>query len=384
MAGNLHLMFCLPGIRPDLAQLGTTAMTQSLTDDRINWVDYAKGICIVLVVMMHTTLGVEKAAGMESWLHPFITWAKPFRMPDFFLISGLFLASRIDRPWREYFDSKVLHFAYFYVLWMTIQAVTKSYGLYQAGGITNVLQDYALGFIEPFGTLWFIYILAIFFIVVKLVRHVPPLLIFAIGAALEIAPIETGHLLIDEFASRFVYFFAGYWLARYVFNFAAGINTLSVPAIFSGLIIWGFGNTYMVGHGFAPMPGISLPLGFIGAGAVISAGVFLSKLDFAKPLRYAGENSIVIYLAFFLFMAFTRTLLLRTNVIADLGVVSLLTTVVGVIGPILLFWATQNTKLSLLFRRPPWARLETRSPRWHTTGYVAYKQPKARRPSLSR
>ena len=38
-------------------------------------------ITIVLVVMMHSTLGVEKAAGAESWLHPFIDWARPFRMP---------------------------------------------------------------------------------------------------------------------------------------------------------------------------------------------------------------------------------------------------------------------------------------------------------------
>ena len=101
---------------------------------RISWVDYAKGICIVLVVLMHSTLGVENAAGGVSWLHDFITWAKPFRMPDFFLISGLFLASRINRPWQEYLDSKVLHFAYFYILWMTIQFATKGYGLYQAGG----------------------------------------------------------------------------------------------------------------------------------------------------------------------------------------------------------------------------------------------------------
>ncbi len=27
--------------------------------ERIDWVDYAKGICIVMVVMMHSTLGVE-------------------------------------------------------------------------------------------------------------------------------------------------------------------------------------------------------------------------------------------------------------------------------------------------------------------------------------
>ena len=26
---------------------------------RVDWVDYAKGICIVMVVMMHSTLGVE-------------------------------------------------------------------------------------------------------------------------------------------------------------------------------------------------------------------------------------------------------------------------------------------------------------------------------------
>src|SRR5688572_28362510 len=145
-----------------------------VSQSRVSWVDYAKGICIVLVVLMHSTLGVENAAGGLSWLHDFINWAKPFRMPDFFLISGLFLASRINRPWREYLDSKVLHFAYFYTLWMTIQFATKGYGLYQANGVEGLFKDYALGFVEPFGTLWFIYMLAVFFVVVKATRLVPP------------------------------------------------------------------------------------------------------------------------------------------------------------------------------------------------------------------
>ena len=87
----------------------------SMAKSRVDWVDYAKGTCIILVVLMHSTLGVEKAAGQVTWIHSFIEWARPFRMPDFFLISGLFLAQRIDRPWREYLDSKVVHFAYFYV-----------------------------------------------------------------------------------------------------------------------------------------------------------------------------------------------------------------------------------------------------------------------------
>ena len=80
---------------------------------RIDWVDYAKGICIILVVMMHSTVGLENAAGAQGWMHHVVEFAKPFRMPDFFLISGLFLARVIDRDWRDYLDKKVVHFAYF-------------------------------------------------------------------------------------------------------------------------------------------------------------------------------------------------------------------------------------------------------------------------------
>jgi uncharacterized membrane protein YcfT len=354
------------------------------SQNRVSWVDYAKGICIVLVVLMHSTLGVEKAAGAASWLHGFIDWARPFRMPDFFMISGLFLASRINRPWREYLDSKVLHFAYFYVLWMSIQFATKGYGIYQEQGAEGMLREYALGFVEPFGTLWFIYMLAVFFVVVKATRFVPPLYVFLAGAALEMAPIETGHMLIDEFASRFVYFFAGYWLAATIFKFAEGVNFKSVPAIISGLFIWGLGHTFMVHNGYSNLPGFSLALGFIGASAVVSTGVLLSKTRMAAPLRYAGENSIVIYLAFFLFMASARSLLLKYQVVNDLGTIALLTTAAGVVGPILLFWATRHTMLSFLFRRPQWARLASHAVQWHSDGHVKFNQPEARRPSLSR
>ncbi len=38
-------------------------------------------------------------------------------------------------------------------------------------------------FIEPFGTLWFIYLLPIFFVVTKLTRNVPVIVILVIGAA---------------------------------------------------------------------------------------------------------------------------------------------------------------------------------------------------------
>jgi uncharacterized membrane protein YcfT len=337
-------------------------MGQAAQKSRVDWVDCAKGVCIILVVMMHSTLGVEKAAESLSWLNPFVEWARPFRMPDFFLISGLFLAARIDRPWRSYLDSKVMHFVYFYVLWMTIQFASKSYGIVSAEGPNAALEAYLLAFIQPFGTLWFIYLLALFFIVTKLLGSARPHFVFLLAAALEIAPIDTGWLVIDEFASRFVYFYTGYWLARYVFDYAKELGGLNPLTIASGLFAWGFINAFMVTNGYAALPGFSLVLGFIGAGAVIAFAVLLSKFSLSKPIRYCGENSIVIYLAFFLFMAATRTILLKTGVIADLGTVSLIVTAAGVIGPLVLFWATRSSPLSFLFRRPQWARLTWEAP----------------------
>jgi len=353
-------------------------MPEPASATRIDWVDYAKGICIILVVMMHSTLGVEKAVGEISWLHGFIEWARPFRMPDFFLISGLFLASRIGRPWRPYLDTKLLHFAYFYILWMSIQFAFKGYGIYRSEGLAGMLQAYALGLIEPFGTLWFIYMLAIFFVVVKALRAVPPVLVFAAAAFLEMAPIETGSLLVDEFASRFVYFFAGYWLSAHVFAFAAAAGRKPLPVMVSGLVLWGLANDVLVGGGWANLPVISLVLGFIGAAAVVSIGVLLSKTRLAEPIRYCGENSIVIYLAFFLFMAASRGLLLKIGAVADLGVVSLLVTAAGVIGPILLFWLVRETPASFLFRRPNWARLASPGSGWHSGRHVEIASPQAR------
>jgi uncharacterized membrane protein YcfT len=324
---------------------------------RLDWVDYAKGICIILVVMMHSTLGVEKAAGASSWLHPFIEWAKPFRMPDFFLISGLFLASRIYRPWGSYLDTKLVHFAYFYVLWMTIQFLFKGHGIYMAEGIPGLATAWLMGFVQPYGTLWFIYMLAIFFVVVKATRGVPPLLVFAAGAILEMAPIHTGWLLVDEFASRFVYFFAGYWLASRILSFAAASGRQSTAALAAGLVVWAYVNALLVFSGWSELPGMSLLMGAVGACAVIVLGVLLTRVKAAGWIRYCGRNSIVIYLAFFLFMATSRSLLLKTGIIADLGIISLLVTAAGVIGSLMLFWLVRRTPLKLLFERPDWARV---------------------------
>ena len=338
------------------------------TARRVDWVDYAKGICIILVVMMHSTLGVEKAVGETSALNAFIEWARPFRMPDFFLISGLFLASRIDRPWRSYLDTKVVHFAYFYILWMTIAIALKGPGIAAESGWSSVLGAWTLGFIEPWSTLWFIYLLAIFFVVAKLTRNVPPIYVWLVAAGLEIAPIETGWMAIDEFASRFVYFYTGYVFAGPVFTFADRLTRAHMPVLVSALLAWAAFNAWFVYQGWAFLPGLSLVVGFIGVGAVIGVSVLLARSESAAFVRYCGVNSIVIYLAFFLFMAASRSALLKLGLGEHVSLVSLAVTAAGVVGPILLFLAVRHTPLRFLFERPDFFRLKPRRP---ATAHVA-------------
>ena len=326
---------------------------------RVDWVDYAKGFCIIMVVMMHSTLGVEAAAGRESWMHWAVAFAKPFRMPDFFLISGLFLARVIDRDWRTYLDRKVVHFVYFYILWVTIQFAFKAPGLMFTHGLLGIARLYAEAFIEPFGTLWFIYLLPIFFVVTKLTRGVPVIVIGLIGAALEIAHIQTGWTVIDEFAARFVYFYIGYALATRIFHLAAA--TQARPWIAGGMLaVWALINGYLVILGVDGKPFISLGLGLIGAAAVVAVAALMARSDLFAALRYLGKNSIVIYLAFFLGMAASRAVLLKTGIVPDLGTVALLVTASGIAGAIALFWAVRNTSLRFLFERPDWAKLDAK------------------------
>jgi uncharacterized membrane protein YcfT len=347
--------------------------------ERVDWVDTAKGLCIIFVVMVHAVLGVELAAGQQGWMHHVVSWARPFRMPDFFMISGLFLSLTIDRPWRRYLDRKVVHFAYFYVLWLVIQFAFKAPGMAIEEGAGAAAANFLVSFVQPFGTLWFIYVLPIFFVITRLLKGVPVAIVLLVAAMLEILPIHTGWLVVDELCSRFVYFYAGYALAPWIFALAdrvrakpgsalallavwAVVNGVlvftPVPASMLGLVAHEVGQSGGIG-GMAELPVVSLVLGFLGACAVISVGTLLVRLPIMRWLTWLGAHSIVIYLAFFLPMATTRAVLPRLGIIGDVGTMGLLVTAAGVIGPVILYLLVQWSGFGRwLFERPRWASIE--------------------------
>jgi uncharacterized membrane protein YcfT len=59
-------------------------------------------LCIILVVMMHSTLGLQNAVGQSGFVDPVVAYFAPFRIPTFFVLSGLFLERALRRDLGYY------------------------------------------------------------------------------------------------------------------------------------------------------------------------------------------------------------------------------------------------------------------------------------------
>lgn len=359
---------------PSIASTAATRPLRPLPEEaaRLAWVDVAKGLCIILVVMMHSTLGTGEALGGEGFLHTVVEFAKPFRIPDFFLLSGLFLGRVIDRDWRLFADRRVVHFAYFYGLWVVIQSLFKAGSI--VGGVDGSAEKLAAfglhlaeALVVPYSTLWFVYLLAVFSVVTKLLhRRVPPALLLVAAAVLQILPTSGLPELLDEFCERYVYFLGGYLFAEWIFRFADRVRERAGLAL-AGLALWAVLEAVFV---FTPtgiealptlarLPVVSLGLGTVGALAIVAFAGLMTRAGgpVTAALRACGERSIVIYLGFFLPMALTRTLIVRFNdaqpdLALDIGLASLVVTVAAVTVPLAFERLVRGTRLNFLFRRP--------------------------------
>ena len=316
--------------------------------------------------MMHSVIGTGEAMGGEGFMHPVVAFAKPFRIPDFFLLSGLFMGRVIDRDWRLFSDRRVVHFAYFYLLWLVIQSAARYGKIVGDDGPGAFAAHLAYALIEPYSSLWFIYLLAVFSVVTKLFRRAPGLLLLAAAALLQIADIRSDSTLIEEFCARYVYFVAGYLFADRIFALADRARD-RVGLALCGLAAWACLEGWLAltpsrlpaYPTLASLPVVSLALGAAGALAIVVGAALITRAGgpVAEALRHCGQRSIVIYLAFSLPMAAVRGILVQTGVIADIGLASLTVMASAILLPLVLERLVRGTPLDLLFVRPARFRL---------------------------
>lgn len=337
---------------------------------RLNWVDTAKGISIILVVMMYCVFNVGQDLEGVGLFHYVIGFATPFRMPEFFLISGLFLDQVLSRTWRAYADRRVVHYFYFYAVWAVIHLVLKV-GILSASPV-EALTDIAWAVVEPYGVLWFIYLLAAFSAVTKLLYDLraPRWAVWAFGAAFQMAHFHTGSYLIDQFCAYFVYFYSGYIFAPLIFRLVDQAMThkrlalagLAIYAVINAVLVFSPGFAVLpteIELGWGGIPGVRLLLALAGSVALCVTAGLISGFAALKWLRWLGEHSIVVYLVFVLPMSFARIGLAKLGLIHDVTLLSFIVIVVSIGASVGLYLLVQWTgRGKLLFERPAWAHLK--------------------------
>jgi uncharacterized membrane protein YcfT len=296
-----------------------------------------------------------------------VDFSKPFRMPDFFLISGLFFSRTINvRTCSTYLDKKVIHFAYFYLLWLGLTLLLTDNDVLRSNPI-EFAKLYAWNIIQPTGVLWFVHMLAVFYVITRLLA--PPAQMdgdrrrrraadrpsrpVARHAELHPQP-HDGVLCVLLPRLRHP--------SGLVFDVAdrAKARPWVTLAVVAG---WAVCNFWLVEQNFHKVPVYGLMMGLAGALAVVEIAALLSKWKSARFLRYCGQNSIVIYLTFIFPLTILERTLASQGWIADVGTATLVILVVSAVTPLLFHLTVKRTPLIALYVRPQWAKIGGAKPK---------------------
>lgn len=213
---------------------------------RITWVDTAKGIAIVLVALAHSVQWTTTAGLAPDAWNDINLLLITFRMPLFFLASGLFAGSVLSRTWPELWRSRLSLLVWTFLLWSVVRfvfflVVPNPGGTDESDPVALLLQP-----VMPHNGLWFLYALTIFFVLAKLARGRVDWRV-QIGLATAIAVVwyavrsttseGTGNIAWDGMARYLMFFLLGLHLRSAVIAF------VERRGIVSGL---GFGVLFLV------------------------------------------------------------------------------------------------------------------------------------------
>ncbi len=323
---------------------------------RVDWVDAAKGLTMTLVVMKHATYNDAVALNHVPYLFNILCeFTIPFRMPLFFLVAGLFAMRALKSDLRSFIDGKVLHFVYFYLLWSVIQIGLKIVLPHDSEWAVTY-KDLLLIPFEPFGLLWFIYELSIFFVLMRLMRDVAKPVVIGLALTLYFSNLNTGWTIPDEFTHRFIFFVSGVYGAPYVFQMAEWARTHMAAALGTSAAMF-VAVGAIVFSGAVDIRAMELLTGYVGGAATLMLVAMLVARGWAAPLTYIGSRSLYVFLAFFLPMAATRIALLKVGVTnGDLLTLACIVMSVGL--PLLAYRIVKDTPLAFFFVRPQAFRLK--------------------------
>ena len=307
--------------------MGTTA-----NRPRIEWLDIARGMGIVLVVAGHAERGLVSAniARAPVW-HWFDLGLYTFHMPLFMLLAGLNVTASLQRGRRVFLQSKAWTIAWPYVLWSLVQGSL----LVLLSGMTNGKGDWSalskIGW-EPISPFWFLYALMIYMVVVSFVGVRARILVPLALAGMIASHFLDGDAIGHQICYQAVFFVAGVLGASRIRGLPAHALLLALFAV-----LWCAAFVLMPHGGATPylkpaaLPAATCGIAFMLVLARVAAGSVMQPLF----LRL-GRASMTIYVMHILGTAGARIVLTRLHIPQQPLVYWIACTAVGLGVPLLI------------------------------------------------
>ncbi|QHC69329.1 acyltransferase [Rathayibacter sp. VKM Ac-2801] len=276
----------------------TTAAVAKRPESR-EWIDFAKGVAISLVVLYHSSLflGFFDLAGYVPKLRTVLLY---FPMPVFFFIAGLTAARMLTWTFPELWRRRVLALVYLYLLWSLIRVVfylIVPFSRSEAASPTDPLTVLVLP-ILPSSSYWFIWALAVFSILAWAIRKVPRWIQLSVAGLLAVAATTTGLLDTDNIGwdrvlQNFIFFLVAMFIPRTFYRFAARVKVwqaLALAAAYLGII------AVIVAFDANRVPGVILIASSVAIIAGIAVSQHLVKVRALRIFVTLGQQSFQIYL----------------------------------------------------------------------------------------
>jgi fucose 4-O-acetylase-like acetyltransferase len=320
--------------------------------ERIVWVDYAKGIGIFLVVVGHVLPGLRNASILNDtvWDEFVVRFIYTFHMPLFFFIAGLFAQHTAKRPTSRFFLDKLSVIAYPYFIWSLLQATLE---IWVAKYVNHPIPAVALLKIiySPLTQFWFLYTLFIILMLYKLAYNLELSSKVFFSFALVCYAVEV-------FRSNFFYWDVLNSVCYFLIYFALGVVTAQTSLLY-GLqkTGWAAGITVMgcvlIAAGVAAhvdhWPLMRLGLAISGIVATIALAILTSRYEKLSFIRTWGLLSLEIFVAHVIAAASIRILLQKAFGLSAPLPHILLGIGLGLYMPILLAYSAQKIGLPYLF-----------------------------------
>ena len=332
--------------------------------NRDHWVDYAKGIGILLVVYGHVSRGAYNAGiAIDASIFKLIdSIIYSFHMPLFFLLSGIFFIPSLNKYGRRclIFD-KIDSVFYPYVLWSLLQGFIEVFLSRFTTAKTNVPEVLSLLW-QPRAQFWFLYILFIVFVVMALFyrerRGIPASIVALalVGAWASRFYVQLP-FPVDFLATYLIYFYIGsqieIWknlISRYA------LISCAISGVLFTLLAWLF--HVQLGFIFSDKSFLALPLALSGIGLVCSLAFVLAKINLpgVKFIALLGTCSMPIFLMHILAGSGVRIILSKLLHIDNAAIHLILGTSIGILLPLMVFELSKKPSmqaLRYLFSPPP-------------------------------